>query len=126
MSANYHADVANPIDPDTTLKPILAPEPIERSVHPQQNPEDEDSAVTKAEKFERHAASGHFEEPPSKRVKLEPNSDTLEGDPGPTKSERQKGVAPIRAESVFLRQNLLSFRLTMCQIPCASIWQCKG
>ena len=122
MSSNGHADVANPIDPDTTLKPNVAPASVESLIHPQKAQEDEDSAVTKAEKFERHAASEHDEEHPSKRVKLEPSGDTLEGDPSPTKSERQKGVAPIKPESVCLRQNILSPGLTLYQVPRASTW----
>lgn len=64
MSNN--GDIPNPIDPDIKLKPNLAPERIERVVHPQRNQEDEDSAVTKAEKFERHAASDQTVAPPRK------------------------------------------------------------
>lgn len=35
-------------------------------------------------------------------MKLGSHSDTLEGDPSPTASERKKGVAPIKPESVFI------------------------
>ena len=119
MPGNGHADVANPFDPAKSLK---APKPIESLTHPQKTQEDEDSAVTKAEKFERHAAAEHDEEHPSKRVKLESSGDTLEGDPSLTNSERQKGVAPIKSESVCLQQDVLSPGLTTYQVPCACTW----
>ncbi|MCJ1350233.1 MAG: tRNA-dihydrouridine synthase 3 [Icmadophila ericetorum] len=67
-----------------------------------------DSAVSRAEKFERPRMSNERqddESPPSKRVKLEsPLSESIKfeanGDLSPktTPSERQKGVAPIKAE----------------------------
>lgn len=122
MSSNGHADVANPIDPETSLTPDAAPKTFERSIHPQKTQQDEDSAVTKAEKFERHAAAEHEEEHPSKRVKLEMSGATHECNPSPTKSERQKGVAPIKSESVCVRQDKLSPGLTTYQVPCASSW----
>ncbi len=125
MSSNGYADVANPTDPETSLKPYVASKSIERVIHPQKTQEDEDSAVTKAEKFERHSAAEHEEEHPSKRVKLETSVETLEGDPSPTKSERQKGVAPIKPESVCLQQDRLSPGLTTCQVPCAFTWYQK-
>ena len=67
-------------------------------VHPQQISTAEDSAVTKAEKFERHGIAGGVEDSPTtKRRKL----DSDNGAQGPTRSERQKGVAPIKIESVY-------------------------
>lgn len=106
--------MANPIDPNASLKPASAPAILEKIVHPQKAMEDEDSAVTKAEKLERHAISNEIEEPPSKRTKLDPVDDVVPLDLGPTKSERQKGVAPIRPESVCLRQVSVSPWLIVC------------
>ena len=126
MALNDSENTANPVDPDISLKPGSAQELIEASVHPQKDLEDEDSAVTKAEKVERHANFDHFEEPSPKRVKLESIDDIVDFHTGPTKSERQKGVAPIKPESVFLRHRTVSFWLTMCQILSASAWQQKG
>ena len=123
MSDAGNAEVENPIDPDTALRPNLKPEQIERLVHPQKKCEDGDSAVTRAEKFERHAAINQFEEPPQKRMKLETSDDLTKDSLQPTKSERQKGVAPIKPESVFYRHKVVSPWLTTCQIPCVSAWQ---
>lgn len=125
MSSNGYADIANPIDPETRLKPNGASKSTESLIHPQKTQEDEDSAVTKAEKFERHAAAEHEVEHPSKRVKLDSSGDTHAGGPDATKSERQKGVAPIKPESVCLKQDILSPGLTTYQVSCASTWYQK-
>ena len=126
MSDPGNAEVENPIDPDTALRPNLKPEQIERLVHPQKHLEDGDSAVTRAEKFEGHGATDQFEEPPQKRMKLGTGDDLRKDNLQPTKSERQKGVAPIKPESVFYRQKVVSPWLTTCQIPCVSAWQSEG
>lgn len=110
MSENT-AEAANPIDPEIKLQPNPEIQPVESVVHPQKIIEDEDSAVTKAEKFERHAATEDIAEPPTKRARLD--DDSIQLDRGVTRSERQKGVAPIKAESVFPWLLSLSHRLTV-------------
>ena len=88
----------NPLDPAVKLKDPPNSGLIDQIVHPQQPPAVEDSAVTKAEKFERHGitdADG-IEESPSKRRKLVSENESQR----PTQSERHKGVAPIKSESV--------------------------
>lgn len=85
----------NPLEPAIKLEKSLNSDVLDKTVHPQQAPNAEDSAVTKAEKFERHGIAGVVEETPSKRRKLEPEIGTQH----PTRSERQKGVAPIKKES---------------------------
>lgn len=86
----------NPLDPVEKLKDPSLSNSADKSVHPQQIPSLEDSAVTKAEKYERHGAEAFEEESPSKRIKME-RTHNDEGQ-GLTKSERQKGVAPIKSE----------------------------
>jgi len=117
---------SNPLEPATQLKDPSESNSLDKSVHPQQVQSTEDSAVTKAEKYERHGFDGFARESPSKRIKLEnftENGDEkyevhgIEGvreeSPskkigsenmvenevqGPSRSERQKGVAPIKQE----------------------------
>lgn len=86
----------NPIEQGLNLS---TSNPFEQLVQPQEAPIEEDSAATKAEKIEQHFIEGTSEEPPTKRVKLESNEQVLEAQ---TKTERQKGVAPIKAECVNL------------------------
>lgn len=90
---------SNPIEQGLNLKLPSTSYPLEQLVQPQQAPLEEDSAATKAEKIERNFIEGNSEEPPTKRVKLESNEQVLEAQ---TTTERQKGVAPIKAESVNL------------------------
>lgn len=90
---------SNPIERGLNLKLLSTSYPLEQLVQPQQAPLEEDSAATKAEKIERNFIEGNSEEPPTKRVKLESNEQVLEAQ---TTTERQKGVAPIKAESVNL------------------------
>lgn len=87
---------SNPIERGLNLSSSTQ---FEQLVQPQQASIEEDSAATKVEKIERHFIEGTSEEPPTKRVKLESNEQVLEAQ---TKTERQKGVAPIKAESVNL------------------------
>lgn len=101
---------SNPIERGLNLKLPPTSEPSEQVVHPQQAPLEEDSAITNAGKIERHSTEDTSEEPPTKRVKLESNEQVLEAQ---TKTERQKGVAPIKAESVKLENFLSSFLLTL-------------
>ena len=84
-----------PLDPTAPLVPEL-PDPVIKNAYPASVPQDEDSAVTKAEKFERHAHDDrvHDGEPTPKRLKLIEEHD---GEP-PVPTGRQKGVAPIKAE----------------------------
>ena len=86
----------NPLEPAINLEKPSNGELLEQTVHPQQLPTTEDSAVTTAEKYERHGISDGIEESSSKRRRV----DTESVIQGPTRSERQKGVAPIKKESV--------------------------
>lgn len=97
-----HDTGSDPVDPELMLKP-QSTSPTSQLLYPQNTPMEEDSAVTKAEKLERHGLEDTVEESPAKRIKLEPeNGSELEKATAPR--ERQKGVAPIKAESVaFLR-----------------------
>ena len=93
----------NPLEPSDSLMP----EPVKgtiQSLHPQKDVAEEDSAVTKAEKFERHAAADAFPESAAKRVKLDVEVSPEREDQSAAKTERQKGIAPIKAESVFIRK----------------------
>lgn len=87
---------SNPIERGLNLSSSNS---FEQLIQPQQASIEENSAATKVEKIERHLIEGTSEEPPTKRVKLESNEQVLEAQ---TKTERQKGVAPIKAESVNL------------------------
>ena len=91
----------NPLEPAVTL---VGPQDSsvasldEERAHPQDVPMVGDSATTKAEKYERHGIEDIVAESPSKKRRLENRQeDWLLS---PTKSERQKGVAPIKPESV--------------------------
>lgn len=88
----------NPLEPAIQLDDSSTSNLLGKTVHPQQVPMTEDSAVTKAEKIERHGSANGVEESPSKRRKVVSEN----GNQGPTRSERQKGVAPIKKESVAL------------------------
>lgn len=87
----------NPLDPAIQLEESSNTNMLDKTVYPQQVPTAVDSAVTKAEKFERHGMADGVEASPSKRRKL----DSKNGTQGPTGSERQKGVAPIKTESAI-------------------------
>lgn len=96
---------SNLIEPQQALGPQPTSPSVERIVHPQQPPPlEEYSAVTKAEKIERHSTTGGDEERSLKRVKLEPSSDLEVQKEAPARIERQKGVTPIKAESVAFQQ----------------------
>lgn len=86
----------NPLEPAINLDKSSNSQLLEQTVHPQQIPTAEDSAVTRAEKYERHGIADGIEESSSKRRRVDTESETQ----GPTRSERQKGVAPIKKESV--------------------------
>ena len=78
----------------------ITPPQLQNAVHPQQDFLPGDSAVTKAEKLERHVATVNTEEPSSKRIKLDSNKSVETDKAGLGRSERRKGVAPIKAEWV--------------------------
>ena len=109
----------NPVDSSTNLKPGLASEEVRNTIHPQQTQFEEDSAVTKAEKIERHGDGQDIDNQPTKRIKLDASAGVETRDQAPTKSERRKGVAPIKAESVSLFHPMDS-RLTRLEVYCAS------
>lgn len=101
MSYETQPSGANPLDPVQPLKsPSNVPD-IERAAHPQNTPLDEDSAVTKAEKLERHGGRDDFPEPEAKRIKVEHSIDEEARADSATRNERRKGVASIKPESVI-------------------------
>lgn len=90
----------NPLNPESALK-APPPESLRKEAHPPQTPYLEDSAVTKAEKFERHglaSAELGVEHPPAKRLKLDVQSDEAPAVSDGQVRERRKGVAPIKLE----------------------------
>jgi hypothetical protein len=89
--------------------PCTVPPVAEHTSIAHQVPSIQEVAVAKTEKLDRHGPMAALESSPSKRVKPgpttgleseEPNS-TIEVGQTPAKNERQKGVAPIKEESVF-------------------------
>ncbi|KAL9596371.1 MAG: hypothetical protein Q9219_005849 [cf. Caloplaca sp. 3 TL-2023] len=99
MAQEVQVDPSNPLAPQESLKSPSSVQQVEREVHPQDTVFAVDSAVTKAEKIERHGIQDDdFQDSPSKRIKID-NPPTQEiGSNGVTKSERRKGVAPIKPE----------------------------
>ena len=96
MESNHPHPPPNPLEPAVNLekeKPSNS-HLLNQTVHPQQVPTLEDSAVTRAEKYERHGSAGNVEESSSKRRKLDTGNEFLT----PTPRERQKGIAPIKEE----------------------------
>lgn len=115
---------SNPTEPAVKLQPHRTQDDLERVVHPQAMQMADDSAVTKAEKIERHGINGGGDahESPSKKRKVANQNDAAALEPmdvdlrsetddsnskrnkrqnedkNPARSERQKGVAPIKAE----------------------------
>lgn len=65
------------------------------------------SAINKAENevenLEQYDITDKVEEPPSKRVKLDPSADSSLGKEQYAQNGRRKGIAPIKAELVFLK-----------------------
>lgn len=120
----------NPLEPAAQLKDPTQSSSSDKSVHPQQAQNAEDSAVTKAEKYERHGAEVAVEEPPAKGIKLENatkheerefhdaegdveesssrrmklQNSTKTEEKCPSRNERPKGVAPIKREYVVARR----------------------
>lgn len=102
--------LGNPLEPSEPLKAESSSGLLDAFPNPGSMPQEEDSTVTKAEKVERLMAEERDDDaPPVKRIKLAgDNSEALlngiksgDGVPatsGLTASERQKGVAPIKAE----------------------------
>ncbi|KAL8797873.1 MAG: hypothetical protein Q9195_000225 [Heterodermia aff. obscurata] len=88
----------NPLEPTSSLLPNSGASQVEALLHPQDVVAPEDSAVTKAEKYERHAATEQFQESAAKRVKLDLGPEENGAGQTHTGSERRKGVAPIKAE----------------------------
>ena len=87
---------SNPLRPLEKLHEPSNVSSIDSTVHPQKDQFLEDSAVTKAEKYERHGPLEDVKEIQAKRRRID---GYVAGDEQrPTKSERKKGVAPIKAE----------------------------
>ena len=85
----------NPLEPTINLERQSTSRAGDETTHPQRNDYAEDSAVTRAEKYERRGGD-EVVESLSKKRKLEPAHE--HSNPGPAKRERPKGVAPIKAE----------------------------
>lgn len=84
-------------------EPSLHPMPLNQSHYSQSiTVDDEDSAVTKAEKLARHGVLDGVEAPPSKRMKLDHETHSNAESDCLRPSTRKKGVAPIKAELVVL------------------------
>ncbi|KAL8673067.1 MAG: hypothetical protein Q9168_002490 [Polycauliona sp. 1 TL-2023] len=98
MGSEAHENGTNPLDSVETLKPPTSVPDVERVAHPQNTVLDEDSAVTKAEKVERHGRLDESAEPEPKRIKIDLEAEEEATGHGPTRSERRKGVAPIKPE----------------------------
>ena len=91
--------MSNPLEPGEPLKPIHS-ESLEAQVHPQSELLPNDSATTRAEKEVRHAIG----------AQSDARSESVVGNGVPKEapmahidrhsSNRQKGVAPIKSESV--------------------------
>lgn len=96
MKYNTSDPPPNPLEPALKLEGSSNSNWIDKTAHHQQSSTAEDSAVTKAEKAERHSVTLGVEESPSKRRKVDSENRIR----GPTRSDRQKGVAPIKPESV--------------------------
>ena len=77
------------------------------SVNGQQATIEEGSAINKAENevenLEKYDITDKVEEPPSKRVKLDPSADSSLGKEQCAQNGRRKGIAPIKAELVLLK-----------------------
>ena len=93
---------ANPLDPEDKLGSGIQPRASESEVHPQSSIVDWDSAMTKAEKTERHS-NDDFQTSPAKKMKLDHATEVNKTANAP-QSERRKGVAPIKPELVLLIQ----------------------
>ncbi|KAI4111957.1 MAG: hypothetical protein LQ345_006651 [Seirophora villosa] len=87
------------MEPSQSLKSPSHIPHVEREVHPQKERFDEDSALAKAEKIERHGGpDDDLRESSAKRIKV---NDLATGGASSnvlSKSERRKGVASIKAE----------------------------
>ncbi|KAL8986982.1 MAG: hypothetical protein Q9177_003771 [Variospora cf. flavescens] len=102
MTEGEGKKMANPMEPTQSLRsPSRIPSP-EKEVHPQKEIFEEDSTLTKAEKIERHGGPDDgIRESPPKRIKIENLATKDASMTETTRSERRKGVAPIKAESVM-------------------------
>lgn len=103
MSSDSRLPPGNPMEPTEPLDAGQAAGMRDELPNPGSTPQEHDSAVTRAEKFERPTLANERqddESPPSKRVKLDSNDDL---NPSTTPNERRKGVAPIKAECVPMR-----------------------
>lgn len=101
MTLDEHSDKMNPLEPRQPLKSPSYASGVDRKAHPQKHIHDEDSAVTKAEKIERHGGPDEdLEKSLTKRIKTDALATQDAKSDGLTRSERRKGVAPIKPESV--------------------------
>ena len=106
MSCETYENRNNPLDPVQSLIPPPSVPDTEREAHPQNTILDEDSAVTKAEKIERHRGPDDFPKSHAKRIKVDVSADEEAKGNGATTGERRKGVAPIKPESVSVEKQV--------------------
>ncbi|KAL8879107.1 MAG: hypothetical protein Q9198_003218 [Flavoplaca austrocitrina] len=71
MSSETYENGINPLDPVQSLKSPPSIPDVERVAHPQNTILADDSAVTKAEKIERHGGPDDFPESEAKRIKVD-------------------------------------------------------
>lgn len=100
MAKEAYVDALNPLEPDRPLELPVNGHESRKETHPQETVFAVDSAVTEAEKIERHGVNDDdFQESPNKRIRINPSSTRDEkSNDNLTKSERRKGVAPIKQE----------------------------
>lgn len=106
MSPETYENGINPLDPVQSLKSPPSIPDVERVAHPQNTILAEDSAVTKAEKIERHGGPDDFVESEAKRIKVNVSANEETKGNGATAGERPKGIAPIKPESVSVEKQI--------------------
>ncbi|KAL8885759.1 MAG: hypothetical protein Q9192_006595, partial [Flavoplaca navasiana] len=98
MSSETYENGINPLDSAQSLKSPPSIPDIDRVAHPQNTILAEDSAVTKAEKIERHGGPDDFPGSEAKRIKVDVSANEGPKGNGATSDERRKGIAPIKPE----------------------------
>ena len=114
-------ELPNPLEPAVKLEEPSESSLADKAAHLQGIQTAEDSAITKAEKYDKHGVENGVEESSTKRRKLDHNQGNE--DVEPTKSERVKGVAPIKPESAVSSWYLNEYQAYGDQISCASTWE---
>lgn len=105
MSYETQANGMNPLDPAQPLNSPPDVQTIDRAAHPQNIVLDEDSAVTKAEKLERHGGQDDFPEPVAKRIKVVASADEEASGNGESRSERHSGLCYLLSRAFDHRRH---------------------